>query len=801
MEDTKVIEIIENTYNLIQKIYSFKTKSEFTTFFEKEKDNIFNKIHEFYYEFYPASSLYLYRYSQDKTQSDISLKFQYICKWIISKSELFESIDSSYIPNAIIDNINEKEKFHIFKLMNNKNQSDFYAELEHLHFREEMEEIIKNKKESNISNSEKNYLKSHNDYYKSFFSNSMNLFEKNYFNMPEELLNEFLETLNNTPYFDKLLYENHDKLKFNDSNLIYQYVSFVLRMKSIFSPDKLENDKIIQGVFYGKIKSSEIINLIFSNKDTKEIEISKKKKIGNPFDPIEVFSNLLRKEGKDTKHFYLNISNHLKSVGMSDTNINKILIEMLQNDESKKPLQFLADLNIKCNDDFNSFITTNENGLKPYLNTGSLLFDILKKAEFDVMRGRRIIIPFDYAITNIEHLSKASIENLQVLIEEGYYNEKETELLKTKIKECGRYINMPEIKYNEATEIVRKNIDEGVPIDRDTFKSCIRSIITTNLKEKDVDFGKGVYFGEDEEANGFNATTETFKAIWINENLIDQFINSPSNIEDKYTVFITMFHEMQHSVQFKNMQNGKLDYLTYNFMKESLIRNADSNYYNSNYYKIFEEEDARQYGIVDAMKFLKTIGVKNFNEIYEPYKLNLDRELNKYNINNDSRKNTPFRDNSKIELNDYLGKLIRSNPKILESYGGLLKIEFNNDGSVKPINEILEEYNGIESEDDKNKLFSIYYGIINKAAHKVAKKDFSPEFHKQLNNFYERKRALISPVDLRYYYYKLDPAVNKVFLRMLSKEINGDIPSFQSRKNEIDGKIPEKNGEISNERD
>mgnify|MGYP003292413430 CR=1 FL=1 len=58
--------------------------------------------------------------------------------------------------------------------------------------------------------------------------------------------------------------KNNKKLNFEDSNLAFQYITFVLKVKSVFKPKEVCNDDIIQSFWNGKIKNKQIINYLFN---------------------------------------------------------------------------------------------------------------------------------------------------------------------------------------------------------------------------------------------------------------------------------------------------------------------------------------------------------------------------------------------------------------------------------------------------------------------------------------------------------------------------------------------------------
>ncbi len=173
MKNTEAIILIENTYNLINQTKKISDKNELLEFVGKEGNPNFNKLVEFYSDFYSISFSYLYRYAEDKEQSEFSSKFQEICKWIISHEEIFKNSENyDYIPDALLDKIENIEKNHISNLINNKEVENFYSEIEHHIFRLELEEIIKNGKYY-LSKSKSSFLNEHDNYFNFFLSQTI----------------------------------------------------------------------------------------------------------------------------------------------------------------------------------------------------------------------------------------------------------------------------------------------------------------------------------------------------------------------------------------------------------------------------------------------------------------------------------------------------------------------------------------------------------------------------------------------------------------------------------------------------
>ena len=71
---------------------------------------------------------------------------------------------------------------------------------------------------------------------------------------------------------------------------------------------------------------------------------------------------------------------------------------------------------------------------------------------------------------------------------------------------------------------------------------------------------------------------------------------------------------------------------------------------------------------------------------------------------------------TKINVSDYVGLLIQSNPQILTK-NPILSIEYNPDGSQKDIDTLLQDFEQRKSENPSNysSMYSIYYGLVSRA--------------------------------------------------------------------------------------
>lgn len=760
--------LLKQTYDLIETIENAEN--------EKQKEELFDQNFEqfiqFYFDIDSQMSQYQYKDLKDEKQCEKSDKFFSIVKWILQNDKLFlRNEDFGHIPNEVIRKYGDKEKYHAFSLMNDGSIDKINNERDHFSKREEIEELLKNKKD--LSNAQKEYLNGHLIYYKYFFGHALPYLDTHFTEIPEEEIIRIIKEIEESHILDDIITSENKKLNFEDSNLAFQYITFVLKAKSIFKPEEVYKDNIIQSFWNGKMKNQQIINYLFNQSNYIDLMERKRIETGKVIDYEEVFKYLLEQEGWNGKDFYVELLNHFNEVGISQENVNEILENIIPIIGTYDAAEFLNNID-----------------KYPQIKNNSYLMGLLKNEEKRITEGSTIDIPFSYALKNITNMSEEMKQNLITLVHSNYYTEEEKRILMDELKQHGivrddigqeeqikfeendtleetiskaklTYENRQVMPIDVAKRILKLHSEKQLSFDKESLKPCVVSIISNTLKLKGIDIKSNVFFGKNESTNGVNYTRTNLKGIWINNDLIKNYIENGD-----MQLFITMFHEMRHSVQNRNMENGNIDYLTYNFIKENILRKRDRDFYDFNYKKMFIEADARQYGIIDALNFLKETDVLLYEDLKKYYE-ELKNELNNSNINQDSNKENPFRTKEKINISDYLGRMIKNNPTILNEYNGILKIEYNLDGTTKDIATMLKEYRnlGEMDEQDRKNYYSIYYGIISS---KITKDLELPEdVEADLTEFMKEKKELVSVEDMRYYFKNSEPLVTKNILKRL----------------------------------
>ena len=196
--------------------------------------------------------------------------------------------------------------------------------------------------------------------------------------------------------------------------------------------------------------------------------------------------------------------------------------------------------------------------------------------------------------------------------------------------------------------------------------------------------------------------------IYINNNLVSQFVDSKCK---DLTIFVTLFHEIQHAIQDKNIKsNNYSNYIAIKMIKDILfIDFMSKKEYNMNYYRFTTEIDAYNMEFIWTYRFFKKIGVRQ--KFIGLEKMSIIKYNMLYKTDNRiiNHKLLPL----DILFDIYMKDIIifyrnKCNVNIFELYP-LLKYIYNLDGTRKDTVQLFKE---CDSADESKKW--IYYDIINK---------------------------------------------------------------------------------------
>lgn len=167
----------------------------------------------------------------------------------------------------------------------------------------------------------------------------------------------------------------------------------------------------------------------------------------------------------------------------------------------------------------------------------------------------------------------------------------------------------------------------------------------------------------------------------------------------KYNIINTIFHEVQHAIQNKDINNNSLQNPSeYNMVKEQIIRENNMFFYDENYKSFTTEIDARIAGRQKMYAYLQNLGIPieqilegdiEYNkEAYKTYNEFINEEVSSLeNKNKDFIVDSSERKSLDIIFDD----LVVRDSTVLDKHPAL-KYEYKEDGTRKSSLEILQEY-------------------------------------------------------------------------------------------------------------
>ncbi len=700
---------------------------------------------------------------------------------LLQMKDVFEE-DSrfAYYKSELLDAINYNENRFAFNLQYETSIDKVKSALQYLDDRKNYISILEENNmfsEQGLNESSANEYKV-NNYEQNMFGHSLMLLKSNFLNLEKEDVIEILQHIDNSDFFNSLITKQYDKMNFYEQNLIYQYSDTILKMKSIFAPDELKNDKMIIEMWNGNVMDNKTLKNIIQNISPKS------------------FKNLLGFEEKSSEKGFINdLSSHFKDVNLSNKNIGIIMKSIIESNEFDSEIaEFLAEIDIPT--DYSQFKNSKHFDAYDWIEETET-FESLKSFENNIENAFLPFLPSKYYLKKIDKLNECPdinshfVDNLITLLHSDYYSLEEKTLLTNALKQqnlYNKYITEEDIVFDEkdsientilkvkqayysgkpiplelAKNLLNDDLSKKISIDKETLQACIQGVVCNTLLDKGVDIQNKVFFGKSDDANGYDDAFN--KSIWLNDSLLEAYLNSQTLIK-KTRIFQTMFHEMRHTIQEDDMDKGKMDYLTYNFIKEKIIEDYDKDYYSENYTNFFMESDARKEQIIGALGFLNEMNPNFVKVIKDQMEDNYISERENHTIYGDSKKKISIGKDNFIDVSNYVGMLIQNNPIILTN-NPILNIEYNPNGSKKSIEEMInnfEEQKDISNSDYKN-LYSIYYGIVSKDIENSPIED--ENLMKKINLFMAQQQELISMEDRQNLYHTVDKKDNRqVYTRL-----------------------------------
>ena len=496
----------------------------------------------------------------------------------------------------------------------------------------------------------------------------------------------------------------------------------------------------------------------------------------------------------------MELSEHFKDVNLSDKNFALIMKNIFDSQLiSYEIAKFLAQIDIP--NDYNEFLDS-EYAQKFKWLTDFNTFDSLKESEKLIEEAQKPFLPSEYYIKKLDKLqdnpniNSHFVGNLISLLHSDYYSQEEKNELIIALKNNGlysEYITDETIVFEEkdspeethskvkqayysgqiisldiAKKLLNEDLEHKTSIDKEVLQGCVQSVVCNTLKNNNIDIQNNVFFGEGNGTLGYNDPNNL--SIWIDDSLLEKYLNSDL-LSEKAELFKTMFHEIQHTIQYDNIRNGKIDYLTYNFIKEEVIGKYDKDFYGENYESIFMESDARKGEILGVLEFLNGLNSDFVKTISKNMENEYITESEEHTIYTDAKKKLSIGKDTFIDISEYVGLLIQNNPKILEE-NVILSIEYNQDGSKKDIQTVFQEFLEQKKEDSNYKdMYSIYYGLITR--YMETNSIENTELQKQINDFMQEEQELVTMEDMQNCYHSVDKSnMQQLYARLYDSTRN-----------------------------
>lgn len=760
------IELIKRTSNILDTAETIEDKTQRQDFL---KENLFI-FKEFKNSLHLVLREYQFKDGNDSNQNEIVDLVKGNIVRLIRFKDIFEiGTEYEYFESDLIDALSWNENKYAFNLQFESDIGKIQSALEYLQDREEYVQALK---ENNLFEgqditeaSAKKYVS--NEFEQNMYGHILMQIKNNFLNIPKEQIVEIIKHIDNSLFFKDLISKDSKKMNFYEKNLMYQYSETILKMKSIFTPDLLKDDIVIQQMWDGKIDDNKTLKNILANISVKS------------FMDISGYDDTKTENG-----FITELSEHFKGVNLSEKNFALIMKNIFDSQSiSYEVARFLAQIDIP--NDYNEFLDSEYAQEFEWL-TDFNTFDSLKKSEKIIEEAQRPFLPPEYYIKKlnklqgIENINSHFVENLITLLHSDYYSQEEKNQLIIALKRNGlysEYISEETIVFEEkdsqeetqlkvkqayysgqiipldiAQKLLNEDLAHKTQVDKEVLQGCVQSVICNMLKNNNINIQNNVFFGEGNGTLGYNDPNNL--SIWIDDSLLEKYLDSEL-LSEKAELFKTMFHEMQHAIQYDNIRNGKIDYLTYNFIKEEVIEEYDKDFYNANYKSIFMESDARKGEILGALEFLNGLNPDFVRTISENMENEYIAESEEHTIYADAKKKLSIGKDTFIDISEYVGLLIQNNPKILEE-NAILGIEYNQDGTKKDIHTLLQEFAEHKQEENSNykNMYSIYYGLITRYMETNAIED--SELQQQINDFMQEEQELVTMEDMQNCYHSVD---------------------------------------------
>lgn len=756
-------------------------------------------IHAFMNSLNDILGLYQFKENGNEQQNNVSDLFSHDIDLLLQNSKTIQKQPQfKYLASNLFDSLSYSENKFAFNLQYSSDTSVQKAAISYLKDRNTHLKALESsgylQDESLNGSSARKYFS--NKYESNMLGHALMYIKNNFLHMDKSDIVQIIKMIDDSNFFNKLIQTPENQRDFYDKNLIFQYSDTILKLKAIFIPEKLTEDTFVQALWNGKIHDTKTIQTIIKNV------------------PLWSVATLLQSDFSHCNSDFLEIANHLKQVNFSDKDISFVMSTLLKECPISEVANILSEINIPNTS--RDFIDGEYSKKYSWMLEGNFFHDI-KSKEKDIENATEPFLPAEYYIKKLDtirHLSQENshfVQNLTMLLNSDTYTEAEKKSLIVALKRNNLYspfITDEKIEFNEydapdvqhtkilksyfsgqvipmeiSIPIIKQLIEHpqsDFPYAHEIAEACIVSVASNTLKEKGVDIGNHVFFGNDRSGTR-GCYNNTHKYIWLNDSLVTQLINNPDPAK-RVDIFSTVFHEMQHAIQYHNIENNKIDYLTYCFIKEDVLEEYDRTFYNANYKAIYMEADARREGTLGSLEFLNQLASNFVPLISNEAENNYITEASLHTLYKDSQKQMGVGKNgTTIDISQYVGLLIQNNPKILLE-NPILSLEYNTDGSQKDAGTLLKDFEQKKSDKSVNleNLKSIYYGLISKIPeHNYSK---APNISYKVQTFLREESRLITAKDMRLLYQEV-PLLSRTDIYKRLYQATHDIQPIQSSQN------------------
>lgn len=452
---------------------------------------------------------------------------------------------------------------------------------------------------------------------------------KGIFNISENYVKSMVECVKNNNYI-KRISTNNISNGIMDRDYIFQYLSRFLFTSEFVNIDSLKDDIFINAIFTGNIKDKKIIERIIKSIDISLI-------ISNTNIDISNIINMLDKvyENEQDKRIMF----------------NKIYLKLDEKGMYRELLNFMI------KDSRFSIYLSLENQSKIINKCALGYLSNIKDDEARFLIGKCRDRNF---LRNLK---------LDANSKDNNFSEETIKLINELTKDI--LITKPTIQ--EGLEILKK-VFSGDNVDYDELINAFSIFTTMILGDNDLK----IYFVSSSNYDGCAYTNSN--AIALNITKIDDLLKCKNieNSPDKIDIIDVIFHELRHIVQYKTIDEDKIDDELYNIYKEDILINYNCGYYDNNYIGVYAEKDARVIGAQNAFMFLQKY-FPNMIKCIEYYKRKYEKEISK---TYESAK--IFELSSEVSKDKAFDLLVLLNPNITNKYKHLKK-EYNLDGTKKEL--------------------------------------------------------------------------------------------------------------------